>query len=469
MTPFPQFPDGFLWGAATSSYQIEGAAAEDGRGESIWGTFAAQPGKIADGSSGDVACDHYHRYERDVALMAELGIGAYRFSIAWPRVIPNGSGATNPKGLDFYRRLVDSLLEAKIIPMATLYHWDLPQSLEDRGGWPSRDTAKAFVDFAEVVVRTLGDRVQHWITHNEPWCASVLGYEAGVQAPGRTDARDALAAAHHLMLSHGMAVPVIRAHCESAEVGLANIICPGEPASPSRADAEACRVFDGTFNRWYYDPIYGRGYPEDIVAHHRSKGHLPEGPLPFVQDGDLDTIAAETDFLGLNYYSRAIVRAEDVPESENEPPTVARARKELDTDMGWEVYPAGLRASLRRIHRDYAPKKIYVTEFGCAYDTAPDETGRVRDRRRVAYLHDHLAEAHLAIEEDGIPLAGVFVWSLFDNFEWAFGYRMRFGLVWVDFDTQRRVIKDSGRWYREVATRGELIAPSTGEGQEGKL
>lgn len=461
-----RFPPGFLWGAATSSYQIEGATEDDGRAKSIWDVFAARPGAIEDGTDGAVACDHYHRYEADVALMAELGLNAYRFSIAWPRVIPTGTGATNEAGLDFYRRLVDRLLEAKIQPMVTLYHWDLPQILEERGGWPQRDTAKAFVDYAAVVVKALGDRVKHWITHNEPWCASVLGYEAGVQAPGRTHTPDALAAAHHLLLSHGLAVPVIREHCPDGEVGIANIICPGVPASPSEADAEACRHFDGTFNRWYYDPIYGRGYPEDIVALHREKGHLPEGPIPFVEDHDLDTIAVDTDFIGINYYSRAILRAEDVPEENNAPRTVERAPTSLDTDMGWEVYPAGLRASLQRIHRDYGPRKIYITEFGCAYATAPDDDGRVRDRKRVAFLNDHLAEAHRAREEDEVPLEGVFVWSLFDNFEWAFGYRMRFGLVWVDFDTQQRVIKDSGRWYREVATRGELMALPIDEEQE---
>lgn len=453
-----QFPPGFLWGAATSAYQIEGATDVGGRSPSIWDRFCERPGAIEDGTDGSVACDHYHRYLDDVALMKELGLSSYRFSVAWPRVIPGGTGAVNEEGLDFYRRLVDRLLEAGIRPLVTLYHWDLPQALEDRGGWPARDTAKAFVDYAEAVVQALGDRVEDWITHNEPWCASVLGYQDGKQAPGRTDVRAALAAAHHLMLSHGMAVPVIRESCARAQVGLANIYCPGQPASPSRADARACRIFDGVFNRWYFDPIYGRGYPEDIVAFHRDEGNLPEGPLPFVRDGDLETMAVPTDFLGLNYYSRAICRDEATPEQDNEPITVERAPSSEDTDMGWEVYPEGLYDALVHVHRAYGPRKVLLTEFGCAYDTGPDETGRVADHRRIRFLYDHLAAARRAMD-DGVPLGGAYVWSMLDNFEWAFGYQMRFGIIYVDFDTQQRFPKDSARWLRDSIAAGELQPP----------
>ncbi|MEZ4445013.1 MAG: GH1 family beta-glucosidase [Polyangiaceae bacterium] len=449
------FPSGFLWGAATSSYQIEGAVDVDGRSPSIWDRFCERPGAIEDGTDGARACDHYRRYADDVALIEELGLDSYRFSVAWPRVIPGGTGAVNDRGLDFYRRLVDRLLEKGIRPLVTLYHWDLPQVLEDRGGWPARDTAKAFVDYAAVVVGALGDRVEDWVTHNEPWCASVLGYQDGKHAPGRTNARDALAAAHHLMLSHGLAVPVVRELSAGARVGLSNIICPGQPASPSHADAEACRVFDGVFNRWYFDPLYGRGYPEDIVAFHRAQGHLPEGPMPFLRDGDLETMAAPTDFIGLNYYSRAVCRDETIPEAENEPVTVRRAPKSEDTDMGWEVYPEGLYDALMRVHRDYAPPKILLTEIGCAYDTGPDETGRVADHRRIRFLHDHLVAARRAMA-DGVPLEGVYMWSLLDNFEWAFGYAMRFGIVYVDFETQERFPKDSARWLRDSIAAGEL-------------
>jgi len=457
MTEAKVFPPTFTWGCATSSYQIEGAVEEGGRGVSIWDHFAAKPGTIEDASDGAIACDHYHRYPEDVALMKSLGMHAYRFSIAWPRILPGGDGPVNQAGVDFYDRLVDRLLEAGIRPYATLYHWDMPQVLEDRGGWPSRDTAKVFVDYTEAVVRALGDRVTDWITHNEPWCISILGYENGEHAPGRKSVPDALATAHHLLLSHGWSVPVIRQHCPGAKVGITLNLCPAEPASESEADRVACELFDGWFNRWFLDPLYGKGYPEDVVEDHRRKANLPEGPLPFVQPGDLDTMAVETDFLGINYYSRAIIRSDKIPEAENAPRRVHRAPKSEDTDMGWEVYPKGLFDTLTRVHRDYTPKKIFVTECGAAYDTPPNSEGRVRDDKRLSFLATHFEQCRLAIE-DGVPVGGFFVWSFFDNFEWAFGYKKRFGIVWVDYETQQRNLKDSARWYQQVIEANAVIS-----------
>lgn len=449
-----RFPEGFVWGAATSSYQIEGATAEDGRGESIWDRYARVPGAIVDGSNGDVACDHYHRYEADVDMMASLGLQAYRFSIAWPRVLPEGRRAqVEPRGLDFYDRLVDRLLAARMTPYVTLYHWDLPQALQDAGGWPARDTAQAFVDFADVVSRRLGDRVKHWITHNEPWCISVLGYADAHHAPGHKSWPEALAAAHHLGLSHGWALPVLRQNAPGAEVGITLNLLPCEPASPSEADRVACRELDGTFNRWYLDPLFGRGYPEDVVALHRKEGHLPEGPLPFVRAGDMEVIARDIDFLGVNYYSRAVVRSARVPEAENLPVTVVA--RDDKTDMGWEVCPEGLLSLLRRVHSEYAPKRIYITENGAAFDTPPGPDGRIHDTRRRVFLQGHLEAAAQACEEK-IPLHGYFLWSLLDNYEWAHGYAKRFGIVWVDYETQQRIPKESAKWYREVIRANAL-------------
>jgi beta-glucosidase len=447
--PKSSFPAGFVWGCATSSYQIEGAISVAGRGESIWDRFARVPGAIEDASDGSEACQHYHRYREDVGLMAELGLKAYRFSIAWPRILPHGTGAVNQAGLDFYSRLVDELMQAGIRPFATLYHWDMPQALQDQGGWPERSTTAAFVEYADAVTRSLGDRVKDWITHNEPWCISVLGHETGEHAPGVKHVPDALATAHHLLLSHGLAVPVIRANSKGCEVGITLNLCAAEAASPSAADAKACRAFDGWFNRWYLDPLYGRGYPKDVVAKHQHEGHLPAAGIPFVQAGDLEIIATTTDFIGVNYYSRGIIRSDAVSEAENEKRTVHRAPKSEDTDMGWEVYPKGLRDTLSRVHSEYGAPKIYVTECGAAYDTAPDDTGRVQDRRRLNFLRDHF-EATQAALGDGVPVGGFFVWSLFDNFEWAFGYKKRFGIVWVDYDSQKRIPKASAIWYRDV-------------------
>lgn len=448
------FPQGFIWGAATASYQIEGAWQEDGKGESIWDRFSHTPGRIEDGSNGDVACDHYHRWLEDIALMASLGLQAYRFSIAWPRILPAGRGQVNQKGLDFYSRLVDGLLAAGITPFITLYHWDLPQVLQDEGGWPARSTAEAFVEYADVVSRHLGDRVQHWITHNEPWCASFLSYQIGEHAPGLKDWPAALAASHHLLLSHGWAVPLIRRNSPAAAVGITLNFSPTMPASLSEADAQAARWADGYSNRWFLDPLYGRGYPQDMVESFQTAGHLPDG-LSFVHDGDLDAITAPTDFLGVNYYTRWVARNEQA--ADNLPPSIFRAPAADWTEMGWEVYPHSLYDLLLRLHRDYQVPKLYITENGASYSEGPDENGRVPDTRRLAYLRDHFKAAHQAIT-NGVPLAGYFVWSLMDNFEWAKGYQQRFGIVWVDYETQQRIPKDSALWYKEVIENNGFTA-----------
>ena len=434
------FPTGFLWGAATASYQIEGAWQADGKSESIWDRFAHTPGKISDGSTGDVACDHYHRWRDDIALMRELGLQAYRFSIAWPRVLPNGYGKANQAGLDFYSRLVDGLLEAGIEPWVTLYHWDLPQVLQDRGGWPARLSAQAFVEYADAVTRRVGDRVKNWITLNEPWCSSLLSYFLGEQAPGHHDLGEGLAAAHHLLLAHGWAMPVIRQNSPGCRAGVTLNLIPQTPASPSEEDALAARVEDAKFNRWFLDPLSGRGYPEEAVAAFGQE-------MQYVQAGDLAAIAAPMDFLGVNYYMRNIIRSDAIPESQNEPKTIAR-RPEL-TEMGWEVYAEGIYELLTRLKADYDFPAYYITENGAAYPDQVGANGQVFDARRVAYLRDHFVQAARAIAE-GVPLRGYFVWSLLDNFEWAYGYSKRFGLVYTDYATQQRTPKASARWYSRV-------------------
>lgn len=449
------FPADFLWGVATSSYQIEGGATADGRLPSIWDTFCRAPGAIEDGSSGDVACDHYGRWREDVRLLAkDLGVGAYRFSLAWPRIIPTGTGAVNAVGLDFYDRLVDALLEAGVAPCPTLYHWDLPQPLEDAGGWPLRDTVEAFERYADVVAARLGDRVSSWVTINEPWCAAWLGYAEGAHAPGRRSPSDALAAIHHLLLAHGRAAQRIAAHVTNPDIGIAQLYVHPMAASSSDADADATRKLDGFFNRWFLDPLYRGAYPEDAIADHVRDGHLTGPELPFVEPGDLACIATPTTTLAVNYYSRAIVRSDAVAEGDNAPREIPEPTADVKTDMDWEVYPDGLRAALMRVHRDYAPARLIVAENGCAYDTPPDSHGVVRDTRRVAYLRGHLEATRQAIEE-GAPVQGYYLWSAFDNFEWAFGYAKRFGVIWVDFETGERTIKQSGHWYaRVVADHG---------------
>lgn len=453
-TPDLRFPDGFLWGAATSAQQIEGAPTAGGRGESIWDRFAATPGTIADGSDTATACDHYHLWEDDVALMRRLGLGAYRFSIAWPRIQPTGGGRPNPAGLAFYERLVDALLEAGIEPFPTLYHWDLPQALQDRGGWAERATAEAFVEYAAIVVHRLGDRVRRWVTHNEPWCIAVLGHEEGHHAPGHRDPAEALRVAHHLLLSHGWATAAIRRERPGAEVGIVHNLCPAYAATDRDGDRDAARWFDGFFNRWYLDPLLRGAYPEDAVADRVAAGHLPGPELPFLQPGDLAAIAAPLDFLGINYYSRAVMAAGP----DGRPRAVPPGPGVPVTDMGWEVYPAGLREGLLRVHRDYGPRRMYIAENGAAYDDPAGPDGRIADGRRLQYLRGHLAAARAAIA-DGVPLAGYFLWSLLDNFEWGHGYTKKFGLYALEPGTLRRLPRDSAAWYRDVIAANALPEP----------
>jgi beta-glucosidase len=449
---FITFPDGFIWGTATSSYQIEGAWDEDGKGESIWDRFTHTPGNIHDGSTGDVACDHYHRWREDIALMKELGLQAYRFSISWPRILPEGRGKVNQAGLDFYSRLVDGLLEAGIEPFITLYHWDLPQVLQDDGGWDARTTAEAFVEYADVVSRHLGDRAKHWITHNEPWATMIMGHQNGSHAPGVKDYSTALKVSHHMLLSHGWAVPAIRRNSPDAEVGITLVLFPLVPGSDANVVLPVFRKFDGYFNRWFLDPLYGRHYPADMVADHIEAGRLPADGLTFVESDDLEAIAAPTDFLGVNYYIPVIIRSAVPPGAEDEPLALLFHGPEYEyTEIGSMIYPDGLRHLLNRLTYEYQPGKIYITENGASYSDGPDSNGRVRDERRVDFLRDHFMAAHAAIE-CGVPLAGYFVWSLMDNFEWSFGYTQRFGIVWVDFETQQRVPKSSALWYRQVIT-----------------
>jgi beta-glucosidase len=440
-----KFPDGFLWGTATAAYQIEGAHDADGRGASIWDTFSHTAGKIYQEQNGDVACDHYHLYREDVGIMAALGLNAYRFSISWPRVIPGGAGAPNAKGIDFYSRLADALIERGIRPFVTLYHWDLPQALEDRGGWGERATAEAFGDYAALMGRSLGDRVKDWITLNEPLASTTAGYIFGIHAPGKIDPRLAFQVSHHLNLAHGHAVRALRAVVPGARVGITEVSMPVYPASDSPADRAAARRYDGFVNRWYWEPPLEGRYPDDIVE------RLGEA-APSIQAGDLELIRQPLDFFGHNSYSRAVVR--DDPESALLGATTVPQTGRPHTEMGWEVYPAHLYDSLTRITRDYGAPDIYITENGAAYDDKV-AAGEVNDTERIEYLRSHLAAAHRAIE-DGARLRGYFCWSLLDNFEWSYGYSKRFGLVYVDYPTQRRIIKASGRFYAEAARRNGL-------------
>jgi len=446
-----RFPEGFLWGVATSAHQIEGAFHEGGRGESIWDRFAATPGNITDGSDASIACDHYHRWREDIDLMRLLGVGAYRFSVAWPRIVPDGTGAVNEAGLDFYDALVDALLENGIQPFVTLYHWDLPQTLQDRGGWGIRDTAEAFARYAAEVTRRLGDRVKSWITHNEPWCIAILGHEQGEHAPGHRDPAEALRVSHHVLLSHGWAAAAIRENAPDAEVGIVLNLVPVVPLRADASDREASRSFDGEFNRWYLDPLFRGRYPADAVEDRIRRGHLDGAELPFAIEGDLDAISTPLDFLGINYYSRVVIKAG----ARGEPVSVGMVPKEELTDMGWEVYPQGLHELLLRIDREYGPKKIYITENGAAFPDDVEIGGRIRDARRIDFLRGHVTAAHRAIA-DGVPLMGYFVWSLLDNFEWAHGYTKRFGLYRVDYPTQRRIARDSSFWYHDVVARNAV-------------
>ncbi|WIG57856.1 MAG: beta-glucosidase [Ktedonobacterales bacterium] len=440
------FPSGFLWGTATAAYQIEGAAREGGKGESIWDRFVHAPGTIADGSTGDIACDHYHRWSDDLDLMARLSHSAYRFSIAWSRVLPDGKGHINETGMDFYEQLVDGLLARGIVPCVTLYHWDLPQALQDRGGWENRDTASYFADFAQAVARRLGDRVSAWITHNEPHIIVYHGYVDGTKAPGLRNPALVGPISHHLLLSHGLACQALRAETPHTDIGMALNFAAIEPATDREADAEAARTLDGLWHRWFTDPLFTGAYPEDIVP-------LIAQPPDLIRSGDLETIAAPLDFLGVNYYTRALVRAGKGGPTD---PRIVPPSGPLTT-MGWEIYPEGLRATLTRLHRDYQPKYLYITENGVAFPDTLTGDGEVHDAARTRYLREHFLATRQAIAE-GMPVRGFFVWSLLDNFEWSYGFGQRFGIVYTDYPTQRRIPKDSATWLARVAaTNGGTV------------
>ena len=440
MSDHHQLGPDFVWGAATSAYQIEGAVAEDGRLPSIWDTFCRVPGAIDNGDTGDVACDHYHRWRQDIALLRDLNVEAYRFSISWPRVLPEGTRRVNQAGLDFYDRLVDGLLEAGIRPYTTLYHWDLPQALQDRGGWPSRDTAFAFAEFASIIAARLGDRVADWFTVNEPLCSAWIGHLEGTMAPGVRDISVAVPAAHHLLLGHGLAASALRNIASGpVRVGAVLNLSPCEPASQDERDVDAARRADGHTNRWWLDPLHGRGYPQDMIEVY--------GVEPPVRPGDMETIAQPMDHFGLNYYFRQVVT--DDPDG---PAPRAKGISVPDwtlTAMGWEVYADGLEQLLNRVHDEYHVPRIYVTENGSAWPDQIEPDGQVQDKERIEYLEQHL-EAGLRAVQAGAPLAGYFAWSLLDNFEWAYGYAKRFGLVHVDYETQRRTIKASGHRYADI-------------------
>ncbi|MFD9222585.1 GH1 family beta-glucosidase [Streptomyces sp. NPDC060064] len=450
-----RFPAGFRWGTATAAYQIEGAAAEDGRTPSIWDTFSRAPGKVRNGDTGDIAADHYHRMREDVALMKQLGVTDYRFSVAWPRVQPTGRGPAVQKGLDFYRRLTDELLEAGIRPVATLYHWDLPQELEDAGGWPQRETARRFGEYAGIMADALGDRVKTWTTLNEPWCAAFLGYGSGVHAPGRTSASASLRAAHHFNLAHGWAAQTLHAALPStSEISLTLNLHAVRPLTDSEGDRDAARRIDAVGNRIFLDPVFHGRLPEDLV--HDTAAVTD---WAFVQDGDLDIISTPIDSLGINYYSPTVVGAG----SSDSPSPWAGAEQHVRflpapgprTAMDWPVDADGLHELLIRLRDDLPGVPLVITENGAAYDDYADPSGAVHDPERVAYLRSHLTAVHRAIE-DGADVRGYFLWSLLDNFEWAYGYSKRFGIVHVDFATQRRTFKDSARWYADVIARGGL-------------
>jgi beta-glucosidase len=442
------FPDGFAWGTATASYQIEGAVEEGGRSKSIWDTFSHTPGKVENGDTGDVADDHYHRYPEDVELMAGLGVGWYRFSLAWPRLQPDGRGALNEQGVDFYQRLIDALLAKGITPWVTLYHWDLPQVLEDAGGWPERDTANRFAEYTAAVYDRLSDRVQHWTTLNEPWCSSILSYCAGVHAPGRTDPEASLRAAHHLMLGHGLAIDAMRSRGNAGhQFGITLNL------SPTDGEEDAARRADGLLNRLFLEPLLKGGYPGDVLDDVRT---VTDGA--FIRDGDEQQINVDLDFLGVNYYFRSVVRAG----TDTGAPTIFPGNGDLEevkrglpeTAMGWEIDADGLYDILTRVARDYPGVPLYVTENGAAFPDVKTD-GAVHDPDRVEYLKAHFAAAERAIA-DGVDLRGYFVWSLLDNFEWAYGFSKRFGLIHVDYETLERTPKDSAKFYAQVTRANGL-------------
>ena len=443
--PEINFPKDFLWGTATASYQIEGAVNEDGRGQSIWDRFSHTPGKVYQNQNADIACDHYHRYREEIRLMKNVGLRSYRFSVAWSRIFPAGGGKLNTPGLDFYRRLVDDLLADEIVPMITLYHWDLPQSLQDKGGWANRDTVKYYLDYAAVMFDKLADRVQLWITHNEPWVASFMGHDSGVHAPGTRDRRTALQVSHHLLLSHAGAVNLFDEYRGTdSRIGITLNIAPAYPDTDSPEDELAARYYDGYQNRWFLDPLFRGNYPQDMTEVYQRHYNAP-----VMEPEDLDTFSrSRIDFLGVNYYMRKILRR---PETREELFTEVRPDYHgvRFTEMDWEIYPDGLYSLLTRIQRDYDPPAIYITENGIACPDHIDAEGRIQDDGRIDYLRSHFRAAQRAMQE-GVKLKGYYVWSLIDNFEWAYGFSKRFGIAYVDYRSQERILKASAHWYRQV-------------------
>lgn len=427
----------FIWGVSTSSYQIEGAANEGGRGPSIWDTFSRIPGAVANADNGDIACDHYHRYNEDLDLMKWLGVGAYHFSIAWPRVIPTGSGPLNKVGMDFYDRLIDGALERGITPWPTLYHWDLPQALQDKGGWNNRECAHWFAEYSYLMAEAFSDRVKNWVTINEPFCSAWLGHLYGVMAPGIKDLQTGIDASHHLLLGHGLAVRAIREAASDVKVGITLNFTPAITIGDSEEDQRAVQLADGFDNRWFGDPVFKASYPQDLVS-----AFNREVPI---HAGDMQIISTPVDFLGLNYYFRQTVAydpsAQPLPYKQVTAPNVER------TGMGWEVHAETFTELLTRINKDYAPKEIFITENGSAWD---DEVvnGKVDDPNRVRYLERHI-DAMFDAKKQGVPISGYFAWSLMDNYEWAYGYAKRFGLIYVDYPTQQRIPKTSAYYYRE--------------------
>ncbi|MFL5928274.1 MAG: GH1 family beta-glucosidase [Gaiellaceae bacterium] len=446
-----RFPDGFVWGASTSAYQIEGAVEEDGRGRSIWDTFTHTPGKIDGGGTGDVACDSYHRWREDIEVLSQLGVNAYRFSFAWPRIQPSGSGPLEPRGVAHYERLIDGLLERGIEPLVTLYHWDLPQALEDEGGWLNRDTAERFAEYSRICFDVYGDRVRRWITVNEPWIVGLLGYRLGLHAPGLRDVRKEVTAFHHLLLAHGRAVQALRASTAGGSAGIANALAPHYPHSDDTADVAAAAGSDGYVNRFFLDSVFNGSYPADTLALFERVA----GRLDFIRDGDLTVIATPSDFLGVNYYARRVMRAD--PERTPYPWEVVVDPDVPATEAGTEITPSAFTDLLVRLADDY-DIPLLITENGAVFGDGPAADGRVHDGRRVRYVESHLGAVHDAIAR-GADVIGYCHWSLLDNFEWALGYAQRFGLVHVDYDTLERTIKDSGLYYSQIARANALAAP----------
>jgi beta-glucosidase len=445
------FPDGFVWGAASAAFQIEGAWNEDGKGLSIWDTFSHIEGKVFQNENGDLAADHYHQWQADLELMAQVGLEAYRFSISWPRVFPEGQGKINSEGLGFYDRLVDGLLEIGIKPFVTLYHWDLPQSLQDIGGWANRQVCSYFSEYARTLAERLGDRVEYWITHNEPFVVAIAGHLTGEHAPGIQNISTALLVAHQLLYSHGLAVQAIHSAAkQKAKVGIALSLAPVYPSSDTDQDREAAKRVDGLHNRLFLDPILLGTYPSDMIE-------MFEPFFPKFSSDDMKIISTPIEFLGVNYYTRAVVQYD--PDFPIIKATELKPQGNEYSQM-WEIYPEGLYELLNRLHTSYPSHELIITENGIPVPDGVDADKRIRDYRRISYLRDHAIMIHRAIK-GGVPIKGYFVWSILDNFEWAYGYKMRFGIIYVDYTNQQRIIKESGYWYSDVIKDNGFVIPES--------